>query len=331
MSATPELWHECFPYRLPDRSGRFSRLTWKCAAGGAGVQCGTALPACPHHCQVRALPITHLQWAVRSVVRSHSVPFQLLIYPFSPHSGHHHTIRSVAGSKSVSIIPGHGLRPGRHRHFTPCSQYWSVRKAVASATIVAMYSARRCAERGIGAIAPFSVNQCVRSTTNVFALRVRRFFFDNTSTSECRERPNRLLKLEANLIQAGVTASKSALQATISFAEWQDGSPCGAISHSRFKSQQPANDRDERSGTMPPPRPDAPREPPCASPRSKASRSRLGSPGIGFGKPGARQQGRSWIRSLLPRNAIDSPTGRQMNQNDIVTSMPFTGGFSWRC
>ena len=123
-------------------------------------------------------------------MRSHSVPFQLLIYPFSPHAGHHHTIRSVSGSKSVSIIPGHGLRPGRQRHFTPCSQYRSVRRPVASATIIPMYSASRCAGRGIGAIAPSPVNQCDRSTTNVFALRLRLSSFDSTMISERLERSN---------------------------------------------------------------------------------------------------------------------------------------------
>ncbi len=130
--------------------------------------------------------------------------------PFSPHSGHHHTIRSVSGSKSVSIIPRHGLPPGRQRHLTPCSSQFSDRKPVASATIIPMYSASRCAGPGIDAIAPSSVNQCVMSTTKVFALRLGLLLFDATVISEPLERPNVQLNQRA---ACGASALKRQLDA----------------------------------------------------------------------------------------------------------------------
>ena len=103
--------------------------------------------------------------------------------PFSPHPGHHQTIRSVSGSRSLSIIPGQGLRPGRQRHFTRCCEYCSVGNVVASATIIPMYSASCRAGPGITAMAPSSVSQCVMSTTNVLGVRVRFLVFEGDMSS----------------------------------------------------------------------------------------------------------------------------------------------------
>jgi len=51
-------------------------------------------------------------------VRSHMVPFQFWMYPLSPQIGHHHSISSASGSRSTSMRPSQGFRPGRRRQRT---------------------------------------------------------------------------------------------------------------------------------------------------------------------------------------------------------------------
>ena len=66
------------------------------------------------HALVRASLCLHQdRWVSSAFVKSHIVPFQLLIYPLSRQIGYHQTISSVFGSKSASIIPVHRFRPGR--------------------------------------------------------------------------------------------------------------------------------------------------------------------------------------------------------------------------
>ena len=81
---------------------------------------------------------------------------------------------------SVSISPGHGLRPGRHR--TTASVETERGGVVASITIRARYSAIRLAGPAFGAIAPSSPKKCFRSVTQVSPIVCDRLFQSATSS-----------------------------------------------------------------------------------------------------------------------------------------------------
>ena len=105
-----------------------------------------------------------------SVARSQRDPCQLLMVPLSPQTGHHHTMASVSGSRSVPIAPAQGFRLGRRRHFTGVFPGSSQGSVVTSTTIFVRYSASFLAGPDIGPIAPFSMRKCVRSVTQVFPI-----------------------------------------------------------------------------------------------------------------------------------------------------------------
>lgn len=99
------------------------------------------------------------QCAFASFVQSQMEPFQFLIIPLSPQTGHLQTISSSSASISVSISPGHNFRAGRRRHLTRVFVDPAEDRDVASTTSLAWNSPNRFAGPEVWAIAPSLVKK----------------------------------------------------------------------------------------------------------------------------------------------------------------------------
>jgi hypothetical protein len=100
-------------------------------------------------------------------VQSQNEPCQFLITPLSMQKGQRQWISPDSWSRSISISPGHGLRPGRRRHLTIGFVDSSDVSRVAPRTSLERNSPSLRADPVTLVMDPSSVKKCVRSVIHV--------------------------------------------------------------------------------------------------------------------------------------------------------------------